>query len=302
MKVTAVISTCKRAPEYLRRSIGSVLSQDYRDIELFIVDDSPNDYILRDDVMRLCKQFENDRVKYIRNEKQMGACATRNRGAAAGTGEYIAFLDDDDFWCDSKISKQVSVLERYPEYGMVYSDFILINENTGKAVKNSDKNIPYNGNIFDDLMASNFIGSTSIPLMRRRVFEEAGRFDPEQPAMQDWDLWLRIARRHKIGYIPECLVKYYIHTGDHITKSPQKRRLGLERIDKKNSVYLDENPHLKGEHYYYLMRLNIAEHNLVEALNCYKTMIHCKPANVVQNIVRLKSFGRLFIKPSNGWS
>lgn len=302
MKVTAVISTCKREPQCLRRAIDSVLNQDYKDIELFIVDDSPNDYAFRDDVMRLCKTFEGDNVKYIRNEKQMGACSTRNRGALAGTGEYIAFLDDDDFWCNNKISKQVSVLEEHPEYGMVYSDFLLINEKSGKTIKNSDNSEPHSGEVFDALMASNFIGSTSIPLMRRGVFEEAGRFDPNQPAMQDWDLWIRIAQKYNIGYIPECLAKYYIHSGEHITKSPKKRRVGLERINEKYSTYLDAHPILKGERYYYLMRLNIAEHNLVDALKCYHTMIQCAPGKVIRNIIRLKSFGRLLIKPSKGWS
>lgn len=302
MRVTVVISTCKRSPKYLRRALESVLNQDYSDIELFIVDDSPNDYIFREDVMNLCLEFKDNHVTYIQNDKQIGACATRNKGADLGKGKYIAFLDDDDFWCSDKISKQVSILEKNPEYGMVYSDYELINEKNGKIINYSYANKPYCGNVFENLMLNNFVGSTSIPLMRRDVFEKVGRFDSEQPAMQDWDLWLRIAEKYAIGYISECLAKYYIHSGEHITKSPKKRRVGLSRINKKYSIFLDNNHHLKSEHCFYFMRLYIAEGNLKEAFKYYWLMVEYNPKNIIQNIVRLKAFGRLFIKPSKGWS
>ena len=117
--------------------------------------------------MRLCMTFEKDNVTYIRNEKQMGACATRNREADAGRGEYIAFLDDD-FWRSNKISKQVSVLEKYLEYEMIYSDFTLFNENNGKTIKYSDGNKPHSGNVFDDFEGKQFFHSNINSLYSRR--------------------------------------------------------------------------------------------------------------------------------------
>lgn len=171
MRVTAVISTCKREPECLRNAIESVLNQDFDDIELFVIDDSPSDYELRDAVMRLCEAHANEGVSYIRNEKQMGACATRNRGAAAGTGGYLAFLDDDE-WLGSKISKQIEVFDAHPDYAMVYADFYIVNEYDKTVIRYSDSNRPHSGNIYDELILSNFIGTTSIPLIKRKAFEE----------------------------------------------------------------------------------------------------------------------------------
>lgn len=302
MKVTAVISTCKREPDRLRKAIESVLNQDYKSIELFVVDDSPSDYKLRDDVMRLCETYANRGLTYIRNEKQLGACATRNKGAAAGTGKYLAFLDDDDEWLSSKISKQVAALEEHPDCSMVYADYYLINEGDGTITKNSDSNIPCSGMVYDDLISRNFIGTTSVPLIRRDAFESVGGFDVNQPAMQDWDLWIRISEKYKIYYLRECLTNYYIHVGEHITKSPVKRRIGLERLNEKQRDYLECHTNAKVGRYYYLMRLYIAEGNVKQAIKCYGIVVKNTPGSVIQNLKRLKAFGRLIIKPSKGWS
>lgn len=302
MRVTAVISTCKREPDCLRKAIESVLNQDYKNIELFVVDDSPSDYKLRDDVMRLCETYKNRGLTYIRNEKQMGACATRNKGAAAGTGEYLAFLDDDDEWLRSKITKQVAALEEHPDYSMVYADFYLINEVDRSITKNSDTNTPYSGMVYDELISCNFIGTTSIPLIRKDAFESVGGFDVDQPAMQDWDLWIRIAEKYKIYYLRECLTNYYIHVGEHITKSPVKRRIGLERLNEKQRNFLERHMNVKVDRYYYLMRLYIAEGNVKQAIKCYGVVVKNNPGSVIQNLKKLKAFGRLIIKPSKGWS
>lgn len=120
--------------------------------------------------------------------------------------------------------------------------------------------------------------------------------------MQDWDLWIRISEKYKIYYLSDCLVKYYIHAGEHITKSPVKRRIGLERLNEKQKDYLELHTKVKGERYYYLMRLYIAEGKVMQALKCYGIVVKCNPASVLQNLKRLKVFGRLIVKPSKGWS
>lgn len=300
--VSAVITTCCRKVKYLQRAVESVLNQDYPNIELIIIDDSPNDYEFRSEVKKYCESLKNKDVHYYQNEIPLGACASRNRGLELSIGEYIGFLDDDDEWLENKITILMKEFERNSEIAMVYGDFWLINEETGRRTKYSDSSKPYFGNVYNEMLLSNFIGSTSVPLLNKKAMLKVGKFDDEQPAMQDWDTWIRIAEKYRIGYVSECIINYYIHSGEHISKVPCKRINGLLRLNEKQKKYLDANLTLKISRYYYLMRLHIANKEVKKAFDYYKTIVKCQPKKVIDNVKMLKAFGRLIIKSSNGWS
>lgn len=300
--VSAVITTCQRELKYLRRAVESVLNQDYKNIELIIIDDSPSGDSVRENVAEYCNSLQDKNVVYSQNQKQLGACASRNRGLHLSKGTYIAFLDDDDEWLPNKISMQLDQLEATPRAGLVYSDFWLIAESTGEKRRYSKTSHPYQGNVYDEIIRGNFIGSTSVPLIKKDVLLQIGGFDVEQPAMQDWDVWIRIAEHYEIAYVPECLINYYEHEGTHITKSPDKRLKGLMRLNEKQRSYLELHKDIMGSRYYYMMRLYIAKNDVKNALKYYGKSISCQPKNVMSNVLKLKSFLRLFIKPRRGWS
>lgn len=300
--VTAVITTCNRELVYLKRAIESVLNQDYHNIELIIIDDSSPDYILNEENKNYCESLKDKNVLYYRNDVQIGACASRNKGLELSTGQYIAFLDDDDEWISNKISSLVEKINKSPDIGMVYSDFWIINENDNSKKKYSDNHKAHVGFIYDKLIISNFIGSTSSPLLNKSSLIEVGGFDINQPAMQDWDVWIRIAEKFRIEYVSKCLINYYIHKGEHISKNPTKRLNGLMLLNEKQKEYLDKHTEAKVSRYYYIMRLYIAQNDIKNAVRYYKKVVKCQPKNILDNIIKLKSFMRLFIKPSKGWS
>ncbi len=237
-KVSAIITTYKRPPEILLRAVNSVLNQTYKDIELIIVDDSPDSYEFREDIKRMIESLEGN-IKYIQHEVNKGACAARNTGIKNSTGDYIAFLDDDDEWVDIKIEKMIEKMDS-SKIGLVYCGYLVVNETKNTVTEHMCRKI--SGYLFDELMHRNFVGSTSFPLIRRECFDKVGMFDEEQLALQDYELWVRIAKEYELDYVDLPLVKFYEHNDVRITTNPKNRIQGNERFNRIHKEYLKKHP------------------------------------------------------------
>lgn len=234
--VSVIITTCKRDVNILKRAVNSVLAQTYREIELIIVDDSPNSFEERKKIEEFVQSIRG--VTYIKNTKQMGACYSRNIGLKLSKGKYIAFLDDDDEWLSEKIEKQVHTIEDQ-KTALVYCGNYTKDDVTG--IKTIRQREYYSGNIYKHLIIDNFIGSTSFPLINRACLEDIGGFDEMLESAQDYDVWLRLAEKYEITYVQEPLAVYHVHIGEQITRNPYRKISGLERINEKNKTYLDSN-------------------------------------------------------------
>ncbi len=108
--VSVVIPTYKRDVECLSAAVNSVINQTYKNTEIIIIDDSPDTYEKRPAVKAYAESIDHPKVIYLQNEKNLGGSLTRNRGIEAATGEYIAFLDDDDEYKPNKIEKQLKFM------------------------------------------------------------------------------------------------------------------------------------------------------------------------------------------------
>ena len=114
-KKASVIIPLYNAERYISRTLQSVLSQSYKNIEIIIVDDeSP------DDSVKVCQQFTDPRIKII-HQKNRGLAGSRNTGIRNASGEYIAFMDADDIWLPEKLAKHIAHLENNPEVGVSFS-------------------------------------------------------------------------------------------------------------------------------------------------------------------------------------
>lgn len=236
-KVSAIITTYKRTPQMVKRAIDSVLNQTYKNIELIIVDDSPSDYELRGEVKTMAEAL-GERVKYIQHEKNMGACAARNTGIKASSGEFIGFLDDDDEWLPEKIEKQ---LEKFTDQdiALVYcGNYEIDIQNNTQRIFNTKY---FRGMVFEHIIYGNYIGSNSFPLIRKNILVELGGFDVNLKAAQDFEMWLRISQKYKIDYVAQPLVNYYIHGGEQITKNSLGRAEAFLRIIDLNYDYLKKH-------------------------------------------------------------
>lgn len=232
--VSAVITTHKREPEIVERALNSILTQTYSPIEVIVVDDSPADFPQREDIRQLA---EEKGATYIPHEICKGACAARNTGMAAATGEFIAFLDDDDEWLPEKIEKQ---LKKFTDgVALVYCGSDVYN-GSKQQIQRGRRHF-LRGNVYEELIKDNFIGSTSFPLLRKSCLEEIGGFDVLMQSAQDYDVWLRLSQKYNVDYVDEPLASYYVYDGERISRNHNKRIAGQERIIEKNWEYLKNN-------------------------------------------------------------
>lgn len=276
--ISVIISTYNRS-HLLGRSIRSVLSQTYSNIQIIVVDDNS-----KDDTEKTVKDFEDKRISYIKHEINKGGSAARNTGIHCAEGDYIAFLDDDDEWIYNKLELQMEKLNEEKTSMMSYTGRYYIDDKSKDIIKTVVAN--KSGRLYDELLVSNCVGTTSSALIKKECFQNVGVFDETLPGCQDWDMWIRIAREYPISCVSEPLVRYYVHdirmTSNVDAKIKAKKML-FEKIypdirDRRN--ILSQHHFVLGELYCRINKMSKGRSELVEAirlnplnLDCYKYYI-----------------------------
>ena len=228
--VSVIIPTFNRG-YCLEESIRSVLEQSFIDFELVVVDDGSTD-----NTSELVRRFPA--VKLIRlEEKNRGVSFARNRGVVEAQGDWVGFLDSDDLWEQRKLATQVKWIERHPDLQMVYTDEIWIRN--GLRVNPMNKHRKYSGDIFRYCLPLCIVSPSSV-LLRAKVLSEVGGFDESMPVCEDYDLWLRVAKRYPFHFIEEKLI---VKRGGHEDQLSRKywgmdrwRVYALEKLLKENRL------------------------------------------------------------------
>lgn len=288
--VTAIITTYKRDVEILERALKSIENQTYENMEIIIVNDYPNYCENNKKIKEMLKKYNN--VKYIIVEKNGGACKARNIGINNSKGEYIGFLDDDDEWLPNKIEVLIKGFKNNKNIAICYGNSIIYNEDTNK------ENILYNkimpsGKIYEQLLCSNFIGSCSYPIIKREALERVNGFNEEMPSLQDWELYLRIAKEYEVLYIDEVVTKYHKYDGERISKNGKKRVAGHEKLF---SIFKEDIIKNKDALYgYYISMVNkySVNRSTKKAFIALKNAIKTKPYKIKVN---LKYFFKIIIR------
>ena len=220
--VSVIIPSYDR-PRLLRRAVDSVLSQVYDPIELIVVDDhSPTP--VRKTLDRVDdSSIESTRV--IRHEENKGLSAARNTGIESASGEYIAFLDDDDRWHPEKLSRQVPVLNRDPAVGIVTCCLASVSPE-GELLR-CERDKP-SGDLSRTIFRKNVIGTPSRVLVRPECFEAVGLFDEELSTKQDWDLYIRICQDWEVRCLDDILCFRTVHQS--MSSDPSDTERDLLRI------------------------------------------------------------------------
>jgi glycosyltransferase involved in cell wall biosynthesis len=199
--MVSVVIPLYNAADVVAETIQSALAQTWTDREILVIDDGSTD-----DSAEVVQSF-GDKVKYYVFENG-GVAAARNRGIALSKGRYIALLDHDDLWSPDKLSRQVEVLEKRPEVGLVITGVGHL-ERDGQPRRKFAKGPPSH---FFQLFVKGFGPTPSSAMIRRSAIELAGGFDERfsSAGLDDYEFWPRLARHCEIVMIDDVLT-YHRH-------------------------------------------------------------------------------------------
>lgn len=214
--VSVVIPTYNRAARVVR-AIRSVQHQTHTRLEIIVVDDASDD-----DTPQVVAGVHDSRLRYIRHKQNAGGSATRNTGIRAATGDFIAFLDDDDEWEPQKTEEQLKMLQYY--------DVVVC---TADGIGSELYKYEHRKTLeLVDLQTGPF-GGTGVLMARTTVLKET-MFDESLPRGQDWDLFIRIAMKHRIGYLNRPLLRY--DNGDHQRITNRVRDISIDDLERQFQV------------------------------------------------------------------
>jgi glycosyltransferase involved in cell wall biosynthesis len=190
---------CFNSAKFVKQAIDSALNQTFTKFELLIIDDGSTD-----NTLTIIKRIsQNDHRIRIFSRPNRGISATRNFGLEQAKGEYISFLDSDDYWHSEKLKLQVATLEEYPNAILCYSRFLVWNNKNGfyetpdkiyesKEIMNDIDEV-FSGWMYIKLLEDVYTWTGTI-LVRRHALKNAGGFNQDLVIGEDHDLWIRLSR------------------------------------------------------------------------------------------------------------
>lgn len=204
--VSVVIPTYKRS-KMLTRAIESVLNQTYADLELLLVNDNDPDDAFTTEIKNRIQKYKNDsRLHFILQEKHINGAVARNVGIKQAKGEYVAFLDDDDWWESNKLEEQVKALEKLPEdYGVVSCKVKRWKD--GKCFECQP--LYPNGYVYKKVLMLAAQYTTATLVFRHNDLDKAGYFDEKLLRHQDLQLLVDFTHQYKM-----FVVDQYLHNTD----------------------------------------------------------------------------------------
>ncbi len=227
--VTVFIPTKNRF-DLFRRALLSVINQQYKSIEIIVVDDGSEQKVAEQNAA-LCRQYPQ--VNYLYNQVSLGACAARNKAIETATGEFITGLDDDDEFEPNRISRFVDYWQKNPDFAYLCSCYVFhFPGNRKKIGLRRRKVITYSS-----LKLKNEVGNQIFT--RTDFLRQVGGYDETMVACQDFDLWLRMSKKFGNAFRLQD-ASYHIHTeheAPRISNFAQREKGHQQLIDKHASEW-----------------------------------------------------------------
>ena len=278
MPKISVIIPAYNCEKTIQKTIKSVLNQTFADFELIIINDDS-----RDSTLNILCQIADSRIK-IFSYSHAGGNVSRNRGIKHSVAEFISFLDADDLWTPDKLMSQYKALQQNPEAAVAYSWTDYIDENGEFLLFGT--HFTANGNVYENLLLTNFLENGSNPLIRREALIELNGFDESLVAAQDWDMWLRLARKFNFVAVPSVQVLYRVSANSLSSNLARQEKACLQVLDKAYSTSPDSVQHLR----------NTSFAKLYKYLTCKALQ---KPLNRQKGVLAARFLWQYIINDSN---
>jgi len=236
LPLISVIMPCYNGEKLLARSIDSVLSQTYQNLELIVVNDGSTDNSLA-----VIKKNPDPRLTYI-DQQNSGVCRARNNAISQAKGDFIALLDADDTWEPECLSKLHHAFTLNPDTVIAYCGWQNIGLSGGKGAPFIPPN--YENPNKQELLFQGCRWHIAAALTRKYAIKQVGGFDESLRTSEDFLLWLKIGAEHPISLVPEVLSYYHHHDGLQATNN--RARIAIDHW-KSQQLFLTSAPEFKAK-------------------------------------------------------
>ncbi len=189
----------------IRECLDSIFAQTYGNLEVIVADNASTD-----GTVEIVRSY-GPRIRMVRRETNSGMCSTtRNMAVREARGEYIAFLDSDDSWHPEKLAHQIRFMEANPTIPLCHTYCNVMDAESRLLGIRHEGRLPPTGRYFDALLDHCWITISTV-MMRRHLYEECGPFTEALPygrSGEDYEFFLKVARRYEIGLVEEVLANY----------------------------------------------------------------------------------------------
>ncbi|MDJ0677037.1 MAG: glycosyltransferase [Calothrix sp. MO_167.B42] len=220
----SVIIPVYNGEKTIKKTIESVLRQNFYHIEIIIIDDGSTDSTLE-----IINSIDDIRLQVF-SYRNAGLAVSRNRGIEKANGDYISFIDADDLWTSDKLEAQYKALQDNPNASVAYSWTDYIDE-TDNFLKPGQRVIA-TGDVYSQLLQANFLENGSNPLIYKKAINEVGRFDETLPAVEDWDMWLRLSAKYEFICVEKPQILYRMSSHSMSTNLKRQESALLTVIEK----------------------------------------------------------------------
>ena len=272
--LVSVIMNCFNGEKYLRKALDSVLAQTYSNWELIFWDNQSTDQSLE-----IFRSYDDPRFKYFHAANHTLLYEARNYAISRSQGEFVAFLDVDDWWDPEKLEKQIPLFND-AEVGLAYGNYWFENERKGTRKVAHRKQLP-SGRILNELLKQYVVGLLTIVIRRQALESLDHPFDPRYHIIGDLDLTVRLAAIWELACVQEPVASYRWHAGNESSVHNERHIQELETWyeEMQSHLVISQQPGLQrqGDLILYLKTMNyITNNKILEALKVYFKLPICR--------------------------